>query len=492
MRRSSERRITAAAAKAFSALSAFIFAAIFCLAGTGVRVNADSEIVISAVTRQTDLGPGDILIVDVVANWLPGITELGPIEFNFDSDKADYISFEQGKELASYVFYETKVDNTLTVTAKDQMASISVDESGDETVTASFRSDYQVVLFSVVLRMLPECSGDVNCWISEAGVFVSPEENVTAKIGSGVTLPIKRTGLSSDATVASLKIRGATITPEFNPNITDYSCSVERSVTEVQVNVIANNLWAAVIIDGNQHLNIGENIVSISVTAQDGSSHMRYTIHLERRESDVPNNASLVDLDGNTYTFLDAPSDAEIPAGFTQSTRYINGYSVPVYTREGVTSILLYLFDGTQSPGFYFYNSTAKTVRRYEPDKTIIETSSILKLADIPSDFVMPDEFKPESFDTGTIVLPGYSNKKGDFIVYLSDENGINDFYYYDKITGSVSLYRFADKKVELLYSYLFDVFLVVAIIEAVIITITVYIVKRMVSDRTNPRPKRV
>ncbi len=492
MRKKTERKKTASPAKILPALFAFVFASVFMLSCLGVNVRADSEVVVSAITRQNSIGPGDILIVDVVANWLPGITEFGPVEFNFDSDKADYISFEQGKDLTSYVFYETKVDGTLTVTAKDQMSSVSVDESGDEVITASFRSEYQVVLFSVVLRLLPESNGEVDCWIGDAGEFTSPAENITARTGSGVTLPITRTGLSSDATIASLKIRGATITPEFNPNITDYSCSVERSVSEVQVNVIANNLWAAVIIDGNQHLNIGENIVSINVTAQDGSSHMRYTIHVERRESDVPNNASLVDLDGNTYTFLDAPNDAVIPSGFTQTTRYINGYSVPVYTRDGVTSVLLYLFDGTQSPGFYFYNSSAKTVRRYEPEKTIIETSQILKLADIPSSVVIPDEFKPETFDTGSIVLPGYSNKDGDFIIYLSDESGICDFYYYDKITGSISLYRFADKKAELLYSYLFDVFLVVAIIEAVIITITVYIVKRMVSDRTNPRPKRV
>ena len=75
---------------------------------------------------------------------------------------------------------------------------------------------------------------------------------------------------------------------------------------------------------------------------------------------------------------------------------------------------------------------------------------------------------------------------------YLADENGKADFYFIDKTDGSISLYRFADKRAELLYSYLFDVFLVIAIIEAVIITVTTYIVRRMVSDRTNPRPKRV
>ena len=487
-----DRKINAVVTKLLSALAVFVFAAAICLNSLAEPVNADSEIVISAVTRQTEVGPGDILIVDVVASRMPGITEFGPIQFFFDSDQAEYISFEQGKELTNYVFYETKVDGNLTVTGKDQMSSITVDDYGGETVTASFSSEDEVTLFTVMLRMFPECSGDVNCWIISAGEFVSTNDTVTVRTGSGVSLPIGRTGLSSDATIASLKIRGATITPEFNPNITDYSCSVERSVTEVQITTIPSNLWAAIIIDGNQHLSIGENIVTINVTAQDGTSHMRYTIHVEQRESDVPNDASLVDMDGNTYTFIDAPNDVVIPAGFTQTTRYINGYSVPVYTRDGVTSVLLYLFDGTQSPGLYFYNSTAKTVRRYDPENTIIETSSILKVTEVPADIILPDEFVPEDFDTGSMTLSGYSNKDGDFIIYLSDENGHNDFYYYDKADGSISLYRFADKKAERLYSFLFDVFLVLAIIEAVIITITVYMVKRMVSDRTNPKPKRV
>lgn len=493
MRKLFDRKNSVLTLKAVASLFAFVFTAVFCLAFSGGEaVKADTEVTISAVTKRTDVGPGDIIIVDVVANCFPDISEFGPIEFNFDADKAEYVSFEQGKDLSNYVFTETQTVGVLSVSGMDQLMSVTTDDNGDEIVSTSFSSDSQVTLFSIVLRLYPECSGDVNCWIGDTGTFTSVKDSVTAKVGTGVTLPIIRTGLSSDATLASLKIRGTTITPEFNPNITEYSCSVERSVTEVQVSVLANNLWAAVIIDGNQYLNMGDNIVNVNVTAQDGVSHMHYTIHVLRKESNVPEDASLVDYEGNTFTFLDAPDDVTIPEGFTQTTRYINGYSVPAYVRDGVTSVLLYLFDGTQSPGFYFYNSTDKTVLRYDPENTVIEASAILKVVDVPNNSGLPDEFKPTDLDTGSIVLHGYQNADGDFICYMADESGNADFYYIDKTTGSISLYRFADKRAELLYSYLFDVFLVIAIIEAVIITITVYIVKKMVSERTNPRPKRV
>ena len=480
-------------AKTLSAFVACAFSLIFCLTYlNGVPVNAESDVVVSAITRRTDIGPGDLMMIDIVANNFPGLIEFGPIEVGFDSDKAEYVSIEQGKDLSNYVFSEIRNEGILTVTGMDQIMSISAEEGGDDTVNASFKSDEQVILFTIAIRILPESTGEVNCWINSLGDFVTPTGNVTADIGSGITVPIRRAGLSSDATIASLKVRGTSITPDFNPNITEYSCSVERSVTEVQVNVTTTNLWAAVVIEGSQSLNLGENTVVVDITAQDGSTHMRYTIHVTRKESNVPDNASLIDYAGNTYTFLDAPEEAGVPDGFTLTTKYINGYSVPAYVKDGVSSVLLYLFDGEQTPGFYFYNSTAKTVQRYEPESTIIATSKVLKVTEVPADYNMPSEFKPAVYTSGPMVLSGYLNDEGEFICYLTDENGNSDFYFYNQADGSISLYRFADKKAELLYSYLFDVFLVIAIIEAVIITVTIYVLKSMVTSRTNPRPKRV
>ena len=494
MRRDSDRRmIKTIVLKVCSAFAALTVTVMFCMLYLlPSKVKADSEIIISAVPKSTDVGPGDIIIINIIANRFPNITGFGPIEFNYDEDKAEFVSFEQGKDLSNYVFTETQTNGTLSVTGTDQKINTTTEGSGeDETVLASFSSDEQVILFSIAIRLSTSSYGEINCWLSSAGTFVSPAENITATIGSGITIPIRSAGLSSNATISSLKVKGTSITPDFNPNITEYTCSVERSVRKVEVTVIPTNLWAAINIKGTQQLEIGDNIVTVDVTAQDGISHMRYTIHVVVKESNIPENASLVDFAGSTYTFMDFPENVNVPEGFILTTRTINGYSVPVYAKDGVSSVLLYLFDGTQSPGFYFYNSAAKTVIKYEPQITLIESSKVLTVTTVPSDVVIPDEFKPAVLSTDTLYLSGYSNEQ-DFICYLSDENGHGDFYRVDQIDGSIDLYRFADKKAELLYSYLFDVFLVIAIIEAVIITITVYIVRRLVSDRTNPRPKRV
>ena len=88
MRKLTDRKKSKVAAKTLSALFAFLFSAVFCLSFMTSQVNADSEVVISAVAKQTDIGPGDILIIDVVADRMPGVTEFGPVIFNFDADQA--------------------------------------------------------------------------------------------------------------------------------------------------------------------------------------------------------------------------------------------------------------------------------------------------------------------------------------------------------------------------------------------------------------------
>ena len=490
MRRINDRKLIGLMAKTGAALFAFVFAAALCLSCfKAPRVNADSDITVSLVANKTNLGPGDLFLVDVVASSMPGISSFGPITFSFDADKAEYVYYEHGKEVANFGFTEYRNNGEVTVSGTDRMAISSGDIDEDASL---FNSEEPVVLFTIALRLFPDCKGEVNCWISSIGDFKSGDANVPARIGGVIKLPITRTGPSSDATIASLKVGGTTITPEFNPNITEYHCSVERSVSNVQISVVASNRWAAVVIKNNQQLVLGDNVVEIIVTAQDGQNRMVYTIHVNQRESNIPENSSLVDVEGKTYTFLDVPEEVTVPEGFYLTTKTINGYSVPAYVKDGVSSVLLYLFDGTKTPGMYFYNSDTKTVIPYELDNTVIMGSAILKRADVPAEVTIPNEFKPSTFDTGNGILSGYENADGDFICYLSDDSGNKDFYYYDKTTGAFSRYRFADKRAELLYSYLFDVFLVIAIIEAVIITITVYIVRRMVSDRTNPRPKRV
>ena len=457
-------------------------------------VSAASKITLSVETDTKSAGQGNIVTVRVVADRMPGITSFGPVILKYDASDADYVSFSQGKDISgNFRFVETQEKGKITVSAEDQNV-IKSEENPDEYEVEPFRSDNKVTLFMVSLRVKPESNGNLNIRIENTGTFKTDSgEKFDVVKGSSVSLPINASSISKDATIAFLTLQDVTLSPEFNPNITDYSATVERSVTEVQVTATPNNMFASIVIDNNKNLQIGMNVISIDVTAQDGETKMHYTIHITRKESYAPDNATLlVDVAGNTYTFLDIPENVTVPEGFVQTMRVINGYSVQTYARDGVTSVLLYLFDGTNPPSFYFYNPVEKTIIPYDPDNTIIRASKILRISALPENISVPAGFVAATYDTGRIVLKGYADKNSNFICFMTDENGIGDFYLYNPETGSFQLYRPADRRTEILYKYMFEVFLIIAIIEAVSLIITIYMVRKIISDKANPRPKRV
>ena len=459
----------------------------------GPGVFAASKITLAVESDSKSAAQGNIVTFRVTADNMPGITEFGPIVLSYEADEAEYVSFSQGKDVSgNFFFFETQEKGKITVSAEDQNVRRS-ETNPDEYEVEPFRSDKKVTLFMVSLRIRPESTGNLNIKIESAGTFKNDSgEKADVAKGSALSLPISVTTVSKDATLAFLSLNGVDISPDFNPNITDYSATVERSVTEVQVTATPNNMFASVIIDNNKNLQIGMNVISIDVTAQDGETKMHYTIHITRKESFAPSNATLVDAAGKTYTFLDFPETVTVPEGFVQTMRVINGYSVQTYARDGVTSVLLYLFDGTNSPAFYFYNPIEKTVTPYDPENTIIRTSKILRITALPEGVQVPAGFVAATYDTGRIVLKGYVDKNSNFISFMIDENGAGDFYLYNPETGSFQIYRPADRRAEILYKYMFEVFLIISIIEAVSLIITVYMVRKIISDKANPRPKRV
>ena len=104
----------------------------------------------------------------------------------------------------------------------------------------------------------------------------------------------KVTPLSNDTTLKSLTIKDTekneeiTMDPTFDPNTHEYEATVPYDTEEITIEAIANNLFAEISGDiGKQLLDIGENIFTITVTAQDGSD-MLYEIIILRDEEFVP------------------------------------------------------------------------------------------------------------------------------------------------------------------------------------------------------------
>ena len=277
-------------------------------------VLAASKITLSVETDARSVGQGNIVTVRVVADNMPGITSFGPVVLEYDDKDAEYISFSQGKDISgSFVFVETHDKGKITVSAQDQNLR-NAEEGAEDSAEEPFRSENKVTLFMVSFRVLPGSSGNLNIRIDKTGSFVNDAgEEADVVKGNSVSISINPSSISKDATLAFLTINNVDISPDFNPNITDYSATVARDVTEVQVTPMPNNMFASLAISGNNNLQIGMNVIRIEVTAQDRETTMLYTIHITRKESFAPDSATLVDASGKTYSYLDIPDNVTVP-----------------------------------------------------------------------------------------------------------------------------------------------------------------------------------
>ena len=88
--------------------------------------------------------------------------------------------------------------------------------------------------------------------------------------------------LSSDNLIKSLKIKGYSI--DFDPNKLEYSIKVKNNVKSLDLEIILNDENASYEVSGNQNFKVGENPVTIKVTAEDGSERT-YTLKVTKEKA---------------------------------------------------------------------------------------------------------------------------------------------------------------------------------------------------------------
>ena len=86
---------------------------------------------------------------------------------------------------------------------------------------------------------------------------------------------------SSDATLKTLDVSGFTLNPTFKSNINTYSMKVKNNITALKVTAIPNHDKATIAITGNSNWKEGVNVVTIKVTAEDGTIN-NYIVNVTR------------------------------------------------------------------------------------------------------------------------------------------------------------------------------------------------------------------
>ena len=148
-------------------------------------------------------------------------------------------------------------------------------------------------------------SQDANFTLNASNCTTISGKDVKPNIISSM---VKVVPLSSDATLSSLKIPNATISPKFDKNVTEYKTTIQ-DITEITVNAIASDPNAKILISDNyKNLQKGDNDIKISVTAENGSTTKTYMVKVTLKvtptdEELLKASAALKDLKVKNYEF---------------------------------------------------------------------------------------------------------------------------------------------------------------------------------------------
>ena len=190
--------------------------------------------------------------------------------------------------------------------------------------------------------------------------------------------------LSQDADLATLEVSPGTLEPAFDPSVTSYTTTVGTSVELLGINALAEDPGASVMIQNNEALQLGENTVTVRVTAPDGQTVKDYVITVNKTEGgpETPvSDAQAVEQEtvegvqlssrGKTITIMNPGDDVAIPEGFTDAIITIDGQSVKGWfwgADADPEYCVVYGMNDRGELNFYRYDLDEKTIQRYFSD----------------------------------------------------------------------------------------------------------------------------
>lgn len=353
------------------------------------------------------------------------------------------VSFQNSKPIG-FAHYDIMYDNTkLSYVSGD----ISADNSNGKipVMWATGTDVKSEIVYKLVFKAIQTGTATISIAPFENELKDTDMGNIKVSTGS-TNISIIAPG-SDDATLSSIQVGGANLSPAFAKWTLDYKCYVDNSVTSVNV-AAASSQGGRVEIAGNtDNLAVGNNYVTITSYAPNGKA-MKYNLNIFRLEppTDPPTEAPTdppteppasfkVTMDGKEYNVSSEFDAGKVPDGFEVELGSYNGKDVITATGSATGFTLMYLVDSEGNGNFYVYDG-----KNFYPYIVISNSENTYYVFDSrKADTSMAGEEKDVKIkDTA---IKGYVD--GEYIYfYAMNSNKKYSWYSYDTVEGTIQRLR--------------------------------------------------
>lgn len=246
-------------------------------------------------------------------------------------------------------------------------------------------------------------------------------------------------GKSGNNALSALTVSAGTLTPAFDPAVTEYTLSLPQGTEKLTLTATPSDSNATVQGDGELTLQEGENTLPLVVTAENGDTKT-YTVTAKVAQAPT----LFLNFSGAKLGVVKDVEGVTPPTGFTAAEPVSQGGdTLPLWVDANGKHTLVYLVDEKGVAGFYLYSRTEGVLSPYLPlaygGATYIYTG-------IPSEKASVPGLKAATVEAFSQTLSGWRYEDAalsDFVVlYLMDDGGQYGYYTYD--TKNATLQRFS------------------------------------------------
>lgn len=246
-------------------------------------------------------------------------------------------------------------------------------------------------------------------------------------------------GKSGNNALSALTVSAGTLTPAFDPAVTEYTLSLPQGTEKLTLTATPSDSNATVQGDGELTLREGENTLPLVVTAENGDTKT-YTVTAKVAQAPT----LFLSFSGAKLGVVKDVEGVTPPAGFTAAEPVSQGGdTLPLWVDASGKHTLVYLVDEKGVAGFYLYSRTEGVLSPYLP---LVCGGATYIYTGIPSEKASVPGLKAATVEAFSQTLSGWRYEDAalsDFLVlYLMDDGGQYGYYTYD--TKNATLQRFS------------------------------------------------